>query len=177
MKSSSITGLSYAFIPADTLDQKTYAVAKTKLNPTTTTSNNIYFFEGAMPDPTVLQVYSDINKLLSDYSTKLAGKLENFDIKYTYDTKDRTRKLQKMPVDALKITANATGALGWAVIDLQSVAISVSFNSLIFTDAIGGWDDAEQSILVSNTSVVAGESFTLKDISITMRDALLADLV
>lgn len=177
MKSSSITGLSYAFIPVDTQDQKSYATTKSKINPTTTTSNNIYFFEGVMPASAELQVYSDINKLITDYNTKLIGKLENFDMKYTYETTDRTRKIQKMPVDAIKITSAVTGIIGWAVVDLQSVAISVSFNSLVFTDAIGGWDDAEQSILVSSTSVTAGEQFTLKDVSITLRDAMLADLV
>lgn len=177
MKSSSITGLAYAFIPADTQDQKSYTTTKTKINPTTTTSNSIYFFEGVMPATATLQTYSDINLLLSDYSTKLVGSLENFDMKYTYETTDRTRKIQKMPVDAVKITSAVDGTIGWAVIDLQSVAISVSYNSLIFTDAIGGWDDAEQSILVSTTVVTAGEQFTLKDVSITLRDAMLADLV
>lgn len=177
MKSSSITGLSYALIPADTIDQKTYAAAKTKILDAVTTSNAIYFFEGTMPDPTILQAYSDINKLQTDYATKLVGKLEDFDIKYTYDAATRTRKLQKVPVDALKIMAGVTGTIGWVALDLQSVAISVSFNSIIFTDAIGGWDDAEQSVLVSSTAVTAGQNFTLKDISVTLRDAMLADLV
>lgn len=176
MKSSSITGLSYAFVPADTTNQSTYAVTSPLMGDFTVAANNFYLFEGEMPDPAVLQTYNDSAKLLNDYSAKLITKILNFDIKYTYDQESRTRKLQKFPVDAKTMTSNVDGTAGWCTIELAPNAISSPFKCLIFTDAIGGWDDANQSILVSSTSVVKGESVTIKDVNITLRDAMLVDL-
>ena len=176
MKSSSITGLAYAFIPADTTDQKTITTVNLSAADLTTTGNNFYLFEGVMPNPSVLQVYNDAAKLVNDYSTKLICKIQNFDLKYTYNHTDRTRKLQKFPVDAKTLTASIDGNAGWCCIELFPIAISSTFKCLVFTDAIGGWDDANQSILVSSTTTVAGESITIKDINITLRDAMLIDL-
>lgn len=177
MKSSSITGLAFSFIPGDTTDQKTEALVALAGDDKIVTSNNFYLFEGPMPDPTILQAYNDGAKLVSDYSSKLITKILNFDIKYTYDKVTRTRKLQKFPVNAQTLTSGKDGVAGWACIELQPLAISSPLKGLIFTDAVGGWDDMEQSVLVSSTSVVAGENITIKDVNITLRDAMLIDLV
>ena len=176
MKSSSITGLSYAFIPTDTTVQTTIAVTDPLMNDFTISANNFYIFEGTMPAADVLQTYNDSAKLLNDYSSKLITKILNFDMKYSYNQTSRTRKVQKFPVDAKTMTSQVDGVTGWCAIELSPVAISSPFKCFIFTDAIGGWDDADQSILVSSTTVVKGESITIKDINITLRDAMLVDL-
>ena len=177
MKSSSITGLSFAFIPNDSTDQRTAAVVNTLSNDLIKAANNFYMFEGPMPDPTILQEYNDSAKLLNDYSTKLITKILNFDIKYTYNHTSRTRKLQKFPVDAKTMTSSVTGVAGWCALELAPVSVSSPYKCLVFTDAIGGWDDTDQSILVSSTTVAAGENITVKDINITLRDAILVDLL
>ena len=176
MKSSSITGLAYAFIPQDTTNQATYATVAPLMNDFTVASNNFYLFEGECPSAEILQVYNDSAKLLNDYSSRLITKILNFDIKYSYDQVSRTRKLQKFPVDAKTMTSAIDGVAGWCCIELAPVAISSPFKCLIFTNAIGGWDDADQSILVSSTTCVKGESITIKDINITLRDAMLTEL-
>lgn len=176
MKSSSITGLSFAFIPGETTDQKTIVSVGAFADDRIVSANNFYLFEGPMPDPTILQTYNDSSKLLIDYTSKLITKITNFDLKYTYDKQTRTRKLQKFPVNAQTMTATIGGTAGWACIEAQALNLSSPFKCLIFTDAVGGWDDMEQSILVSSTTTVAGESITIKDINITLRDAMLIDL-
>ena len=176
MKSSSITGLSFAFIPGDTIDQKTITSVSGFADDKIITANNFYLFDGPMPDAAILQAYKEGSKVLTDYSSKLITKILNFDIKYTYDKKTRTRKLQKFPVDAQTMTASIDGNAGWACIELSPIAITSTFKCLVFTDAVGGWDDMEQSILVSSTTAVAGEGITIKDINITLRDAMLIDL-
>ena len=176
MKSSSITGLSFAFIPGDTIDQKTITSVSGFADDKIITANNFYLFDGPMPDASVLRAYKEGSKVLTDYSSKLITKILNFDIKYTYDKKTRTRKLQKFPVDAQTMTASIDGNAGWACIELSPIAITSTFKCLVFTDAVGGWDDMEQSILVSSTTAVAGEGITIKDINITLRDAMLIDL-
>lgn len=176
MKSSSITGLSFAFIPGDTTDQKTIAAISGFAEEKIISANNFYLFEGQMPDASVLQNYKDGAKILTDYSSKLITKILNFDIKYTYDKKTRTRKLQKFPVDAQTMTSSVSGIAGWACIELSPIAITSTYKCILFTDAVGGWDDMEQSILVSSTTAVAGEGITIKDINITLRDAMLVDL-
>lgn len=177
MKSSSITGLAFAFIPDDSTDQKTLTTVNNLANDIIKSSNNFYLFEGPMPDAETLQTYNDSVKLLNDYGSKLITKLLNIDIKYTYDFTTRTRKLQKFPVDAKTLASAVTGTVGWCAIELNSIQISSPYKCFLFTDAIGGWDDANQSILVSATNVTAGENITIKDINITLRDSLLVDLL
>lgn len=177
MKSSSITGLAFSFIPGDTTDQKTEVQVALHADDKITSSNNFYLFEGPMPDPAVLQEYNDSAQLLADYTSKVITKILNFDIKYTYDKETRTRKAQKFPVNSQTMTSSIDGVAGWCAIELNNVSITSPYKCIIFTDAIGGWDDAEQSILVSSTAVVAGESVTIKDINITLRDAMLIDLI
>lgn len=177
MKSSSITGLSYSFIPGDTTDQKTLAAVVTHGDDRIVSANNFYLFEGPMPDPAILQAYNDGAKLLTDYSSKLITKILNFDLKYSYDKVSRTRKVQKFPVNAQTKTSSIDGTAGWACLEIMPIAISSPYKCLVFTDAVGGWDDMEQSILVSSTTVVAGENITIKDVNITLRDAMLIDLV
>lgn len=176
MKSSSITGLAYSFIPNDTTNQTTYTTVSAFTKDLNVVNNNFYLFAGPMPASDVLQTYNDSAKLLADYSSSLITKILGFDLKYTYDEVSRTRKLQKFPVNAKTVASSVDGVIGWCAIEMQPVAVTSSYHCFVFTDAIGGWDDADQSILVSSTTVVKGENLTIKDINITLRDSLLIDL-
>lgn len=176
MKSSSTTGLAYSFIPGDTAPQSTSVLVNAFANDIIKPNNNFYLFEGQMPSPETLATYTSGTVLATDYNAKLILKIQNIDIKYTFDKETRTRKIQKFPVNAQSIASLVDGTAGWACIELNSIAISSPYKSLIFTDAVGGWDDPEQSILVSSTNVVAGENIVVKDINITLRDARVIDL-
>lgn len=176
MKSSSITGLAYAFVPVDSFTQDTQTAVQALAKDFVVSSNNFYLFEGEMPASNILQVYNDSAKLLTDFGAKLITKITNFDIKYTYDHTTRTRKLQKFPINAVTLTSAKTGTAGWACLELKSKNTAESLKCFLFTDAVGGWDDPSQSVLLSKTAVVSGETLTVKDINITLRDALLVDL-
>ena len=110
-------------------------------------------------------------------STKQILKIENFDLRWTYDKTIRRRKFEKWPIDALTYSSAVSGTAKWAAFEITPASISISETLLLFTDAVGAWDDADQSILLSNTTVTAGESITLKSINITLQDALVIDLI
>lgn len=173
MKSSSTTGLAYSFIPAESDKQSTLVEVDVLANDIIKSNTNLYIFEGAMPSSEILKVYTSGATLATDYSAKLIIKLLNFDVKYTYDKVTKTRKIQKFPVNAQSFSAIIDGYAGWACLELSPLSVTSPYKCLIFTDAIGGWDDPDQSILVSNTSVIAGENITIKDVNITLRDAML----
>ena len=177
MKSSSTTGLAYSFIPGDTSNQSTLTNVDAFAADIVKSNNNFYLFDGPMPDAEVLAAYVSGATLAADYSAKLILKIQNFDIKYTFDKETRTRKIQKFPVNAQTIASSIDGVARWGCLELNPIAITSTYKCLLFTDAVGGWDDPEQSILVSSTTVVAGENVVVKDINITIRDAMLSDLV
>lgn len=174
MKSSSTTGLAYSFIPADSSNQTTLTDVDALAMDIIKQNTNLYLFDGAMPSAEILKAYTSGITLATDYSTKLIVKLSNFDVKYTYDKVTKTRKIQKFPVNAQTFSSIIDGFAGWACLELSPLSITSPYKCLIFTDAIGGWDDPDQSILVSNTTVVAGETITIKDVNITLRDAMLS---
>ena len=175
MKSSSITGLAYGFIPENTANQSTLVSIDAFANDIVKAGNNFYLFSGAMPDEETLAAYTNGATLATDYSANLILKIQSFDVKYTFDKITRTRKLQKFPVNAQSIASMIDGTATWACLELAPIAITSTYKCLVFTDAVGGWDDPEQSILVSSTTAVAGENMVVKDINITLRDALLVD--
>lgn len=182
MKSNSIAGLALALFPADTSNQTTQVEIDKAITDGTNDSvilsgNNFYLFEGDMPAASVLSAYSDITSFLAAYSSKQILKIEDFDIRWTYDKVLRRRKLEKWPVDAITYSSALDGTAKWAALEITPTTPSISEKLLMFTDAVGAWDDADQSILVSNTNVVTGEPITIKSINITLQDALVIDLV
>lgn len=177
MKSSSTTGLAYSFIPGDSSNQSTLTNVDAFAADIVKSNNNFYLFDGPMPEAAVLATYNSGVTLAADYSAKLILKVQNFDVKYTFDKESRTRKIQKFPVNAQSIAAIINGVAGWACLELNPIAITSTYKCLVFTDAVGGWDDPEQSILVSTTNTVAGENVVVKDINVTIRDAMLGEIL
>lgn len=183
MKSNSITGLAYALFPIDTTNQSTQSEVDKAINDGVNTDsfvingNNFYLFEGDMPEASVLSAFSDVSTFLAAYASKQILKIENFDIKWSYDKKLKRRKLEKWPVNAETYASAVTGVAKWAALDLFPASLGITDKLLLFTDAVGSWDDADQSVLVSNTNVVAGDPVTVKSINITLQDALVIDLV
>ena len=181
MKSNSITGLSFALFPQDTNKQDTQdeidkAITNGSGDDIVIDKNNFYLFEGDMPSSDVLKEYTDINAFTAAYASKQVLKIENFNIRWTYDKKLRRRKLEKWPVDAESYSSAVDGVAKWACIELNAMSITVGEKLLMFTDAVGSWDDVDQSILVSDTNIVAGEAITVKSINITIQDVLASEL-
>lgn len=182
MKSNSIAGLAFSLFPLDTTIQKTQndwdkAITDGSGDSIILSGNNFYLFEGDMPEAAVLSAYSDTNTFLAAYASKQILKITDFGIRWTYDKEIRRRKLERWPVDAVSYNSAVTGTAKWAAIELTPASVSISDKLFIFTDAVGSWDDADQSILVSSTTVVTGESITVKSINITLQDALVIDLI
>ena len=173
MKSNSIAGLAFALYPDDSSDQTTVAQVKNISDEKIISGNNFYLFEGTMPPAADLQKHIDVAAFLTLYAPKLILKIENMDLKYTYDKNTRTRTIEKSPVDALSFTSAITGTAKWGMLEIISKNLSIGDKLMLFTDAVGAWEDADQAILVSNTAVVTGENITVKSINITIQDALL----
>ena len=175
MKSSSITGLAYSFVPENSASQGTFATVESLAKDIVKAGNNFYLFSGPVPDEETLAAYTSGATLATNYSANLILKINNFDVKYTFDKETRTRKIQKFPVNAQSYASLVDGEATWACLELAPIPVTSTYKCLVFTDAVGGWDDPEQSILVSTTTAVAGENMVVKDINITLRDALLVD--
>lgn len=173
MKSNSIAGLAFALYPDDSYDQATVAQVKNTTDDKIISGNNFYLFEGTMPPATDLQKHTDVTAFLALYGPKQILKIENMDLKYTYDKNTRTRTIEKSPVDALSFTSAVTGTAKWGMLELVSKNLAIGDKLMLFTDAVGAWEDADQAILVSNTAVVTGENITVKSINITIQDAMI----
>jgi hypothetical protein len=173
MVSNSISGLSYAIFPDSTLDQSTQSLVNASTSDNIISGNTFYLFEGDMPPSHVLQTFLETSDFVAAYSANQIFKRENFDIKYSFDKNKKLRKIEKWPVDAETFVSAVTGIAKWGALVLTPKSIGVSEKLLIFTDAVGAWEDADQSVLISNTSVTAGENITLKSINITIQDSML----
>lgn len=176
MKSNSIAGLAFALYPDDSSDQTTVAQVKNISDEKIISGNNFYLFEGTMPPAADLQKHIDVAAFLTLYAPKLILKIENMDLKYTYDKNTRTRTIEKTPVDALSFNSLVTGKATWGMLELVSKNLSIGEKLMLFTDAIGAWEDVDQAVLVSNTAVVTGESITVKSINIAIQDAIILEL-
>lgn len=173
MVSNSISGLSYSIFPDGTDDQSTQTLVNAAADDNIVTGNTFYLFEGDMPPAHTLQTFLETSDFVAAYSAKQIFKRENFDIKYSYDKNKKLRKIEKWPVDAETFVSSVTGVAKWGALVLNPKSIGVSEKLLMFTDAVGAWADADQSVLISNTAVTAGENITLKSINITIQDSML----
>ena len=176
MKSNSIAGLAYALYPDDTYDQTSVTSVANAVEEKIISGNNFYLFEGDMPPSIDLQAHTDVTAFLTLYAPKQILKIENMDLKYTYDKLTRTRSIEKSPVDALTFTSAVTGTAKWGMLEIVSKNLAIGDKLMLFTDAVGAWGDADQAILVSNTAVVTGESITVKSLNITIQDAIVFEL-
>ena len=177
MKSNSIAGLAFALYPDDSYDQTTVTAVSAAADEKIIAGNNFYLFEGDMPPATDLQKHTDVTAFLALYAPKQILKIENMDLKYTYNKNTRTRTIEKSPVDALSFTSAVTGVAKWGMLEIVSKNLSIGDKLMLFTDAIGAWEDADQAVLVSNTAVVTGENIAVKSINITIQDAIVSELV
>lgn len=176
MKSNSISGLGLSLIPGDSTVQNTQAAVALIANPIIQNSNNFYLFTGPVPATEVLQAYNNVATVLVNHGSNKILEIKNFDVRYTYDKIKKVRKFQKWPVDSLTYTSAITGTATWGMLQLNPLSPTSSATVLVFTDAVGGWDDPDQSILISSTTVTAGEEIIVKDINFTIQDALVREL-
>lgn len=177
MISMSTTGFSLALFPDITDNLKTTTDVKGVSSETITNNNNFILFSGEMPSATVLSGYTDLPSLKADYGDSIILEYNDFDIKYTFDLNTKTRKLEKYPIDALTFNSKIDGIAKWAVMDLTPKSLGIGDKMLIFTDSVGTWNDVDQSVLISDSTVIAGNPITVKSINITVQDVLLSDLI
>lgn len=176
MKSNSISGLAFSFITDTSTVQDTTANIDLIAKDIIQNHNNFYLFSGTVPAKEVLQAYDDVGTLLTNHAANKVLEWKDIDVKYTYDKTKKLRKIQKWPVDAKTFSSAVTGTATWGVMHLTPLLISTTGTFLIFTDAVGGWDDPDQSILLSGTNVTTGEEVIVKDINFTIQDALVREL-
>lgn len=175
MKSNSISGLAFSFITDNSMVQDTTANIDLIAKDIIQNHNDFYLFSGTVPAKEVLQTYNDIGILLTNHAANKVLEWKDIDIKYSYDKAKKLRKIQKVPVGAKTFSSAVTGTATWGVLLLNPLLISTG-TFLIFTDAVGGWDDPDQSILLSGTGLTTGEDVIVKDINFTIQDALVREL-
>ena len=177
MKSSGIYGAALGLIPAQSDKQANYNELENVLEDTVISGNNFYIFTGTVPPESTLQAYTDEDTMLAAHSAEKCAEIINFDLQYTYDIAMKRRTISKVPVDVTKLISAVSGTLTWGVLVLQAKSISAGDDLMIFTTAVGGWYDDDQSILVDNTVVEVDGPLTIKNINIVLQDALVKDLV
>ena len=186
MKTNGIHGLNYHLFPGDLSNKLDELVVSTGISKVVNNGNEIHIFTGVMPSEEDLYKFEfivDVIDVDKGYGANLAFSVGDttasaFDVNYTYDNDRKERVMKKWPIDAKTYTSKITGDLTWAAIKLESVTSTGGKDIILFTDAIGTWDDKETIILVNKTvGVQSGESVEFKDFTIASRDILPNDVI
>ena len=186
MRTNGIHGLNYHLFPGDLSNKLDDLVVATGLSKVVNNGNEIHIFTGQMPSEEDLYDFEFIDDVIDEtkgYGANLAFSVGNstasaFDVNYTYNAARKERVIKKWPIDAKTYTSKITGDLTWAAIKLESVTSTGGKDIILFTDAIGTWDDKETIILLNKTiGVQTGESIEFKDFTIASRDILPGDVV
>jgi hypothetical protein len=180
METLNFTGLSYNFAP---VVQNYQNSATATLGNTTIVSPEtevaVYFYKGTMPSEATLYSINDEAALIAnqtinadlvcmyDDTTDTTG-VEDVELTFTYSVTKKQMNVKKSPVDAVETTASTLSAAA----DITWCAIVFgNQDQIIFTDSIGVWGDNDKSVIISKTTNIAsGDTITLKDISLTIRD-------
>jgi len=189
MKTNGVHGLNYHLFPGDLSNKLDADIVANGLSKVVQGGNEIHLFVGAMPDEETLYAITKTSDLLDTtvgYGNSLAFSIgveadDAIELNYTYDRAMKERVIKKWPVNAKSYIVNsdipANSIITWAAIKLEGVTPTGEDEQIIFTDAIGTWNDPEICVLLNNCIVTGGDSVEFKDFTISGRDVLAEDVI
>jgi len=189
MKTNGVHGLNYHLFPGDLSNKLDKDIVANGLSRVVQGGNEIHVFVGAMPSEDDLYKITTVADLLDDttgYGSSLAFSIgvdadDAIELNYTYDRTRKERVIKKWPVNAKSYTVKtdipANSVLSWAAIKMEGVTPTGTEEQLLFTDAIGSWDDPETCILVDEVVVSGDDTIEFKDFTVSGRDVLVEDIV
>ena len=143
----------------------------------TTTGNEFIFFQGVKPTDDVLYNIENKQQLLDTYSADVLVRIDDININWSYvnGSWQRERVIKKTPIDALDMTMEQAGTIGWCAIictqetGYSSAAIDTN-DSMLFTESIDSWNNDESVITLDVLTGSAGSIIIFKDFSFKLRD-------
>jgi len=183
MITNGIHGTTYHFFPGDLSDKLDSSVVEVGVNQIMSGNNAVHLFTGAMPDADELYAYDKVSTLLEDFEDNLVLSIgeaddDKFEINATYDKAAKERVLKKWPVNAKTYAAKSIGLIQWGVVVLAGITAVDSKDYMLFTDAIGTWDDPEVIIMLDKLLITKlDEEVEFKDFTYAASDVLAIDAV
>jgi hypothetical protein len=169
MKILNFYGLSYYFTPQKNIVSNDPNVPL--VNNASVAGNKIIFFTGDLPDTQTLYNITTESALLDAFGSQKIMEVDDLNIIYEYDNETKTKRIKKVPVDALDVPFLIDGTIGWAAIILNDVNNPDEAEKIIlFTDSIGGWGDQTSPIIIDKFTGKAGENNIFKDFSLILKD-------
>jgi len=144
----------------------------------TTAGNEFIFFQGVKPTDEELYAIENKQQLLDTYDTDILTRIDGINISWTYTNGSwqRERVITKTPIDALDMTLEQAGTIGWCAIictqevGYHSASIDYSQDSMLFTSSINSWNNDESVITLDVLTGDSGETVIFKDFSFKLRD-------
>jgi len=144
----------------------------------TTSGNEFIFFQGVKPTDEELYAIEDKQQLLDTYGTDILTRIDAINIEWTYinGSWQRERVIKKTPIDALDMTLEQGGTVGWCtIICTQEIGYHTNTfddtkDLMLFTDSIGDWNNDQSVITLDVLAGAAGETIIFKDFSFKLRD-------
>lgn len=143
-----------------------------------TAGNEFIFFKGEKPADEELYLIENKDALMAAYGTDKLTSIDSITIRWTYTNSAwrRERVITKTPVDALDMTLEQAGTIGWcAIVCTQKTGYHTSTfdaanDSILFTDSIGDWNNDESVLTLDTLTGLNGETIIFKDFSFKLRD-------
>lgn len=144
----------------------------------TTAENEFIFFSGVKPSDEELYAIDSKQQLLDTYGSNILTRISGINIEWTYNNTEwkRERLIRKTPADALDMTLEQAGTITWCAIvctqqnTWNTTVLDTTKNSILFTSAIGGWNNDTDVITLDVLEGLQGETIIFKDFSFKLRD-------